>query len=76
VPDEARQVFDYLSRKSLIPEEHAEIYKKMVQFRHLVVHFYVDVQLDRVYNILQENLDDFDLFIGDVKNILEESTTE
>ncbi len=70
VPDEAAQLFEFLCQDQHISKESAEMYEKMVRFRNLVVNFYVDLKLNRVYEILQKNLSDFDRFIKDIQKIL------
>ncbi len=70
VPDETKQIFEFLTRANLIPEENAQKYRNMVQFRNLVVHYYVDIKLNRVYEILQRSLPDFQIFIDDIQRIL------
>jgi len=35
----------------------------MARFRNLLVHLYWEVNNQRVYEILQKDLDDFDLFL-------------
>ncbi len=76
VPDETKQIFDLLAQDHLISEENAQKYRDMVQFRNLVVHFYVDIKLTRVYEILQKSLPDFQTFINDVHDILGGSKEE
>jgi uncharacterized protein YutE (UPF0331/DUF86 family) len=34
----------------------------MAKFRNVLVHLYLEVDLQRVYRYLQENLDDFETF--------------
>lgn len=58
------KIFD---REGLINEEESEQWMKMIGFRNILVHDYLQVNRKRVYDILQNNLDDLrslrDVFI-------------
>lgn len=43
----------------------------MVKFRNRVVHLYFKVDDEMIYKILQDNLEDFEVFIKDIIKILE-----
>jgi uncharacterized protein YutE (UPF0331/DUF86 family) len=44
-----------------------DAYSKMVRFRNLVVHQYDSIELGILYSIVQNNLDDFNKFVGEIK---------
>lgn len=43
----------------------------MAKYRNRLVHFYADIGAKEIYNIIQTDLGDFDVFLKAVKNILE-----
>jgi uncharacterized protein YutE (UPF0331/DUF86 family) len=45
--------------------------RQMVSFRNRVVHLYWDVDDATVYRILQENLGDFETYVGHILNFVE-----
>lgn len=58
------EVFDLLARSGVIPPEYLDRAKAMVRFRNRAVHLYGEIDLDHVYSILQDDLGDFETFIG------------
>ena len=44
-----------------------EAYIKMVRFRNLVVHQYDSIDMGILYSIVQNNLEDFTMFIDEIK---------
>jgi len=63
-PKSYGEVFDLLSSVGIIPTESLEKVKAMVRFRNRAVHLYGEIDVDSVYSILQNDLEDFDAFIG------------
>jgi uncharacterized protein YutE (UPF0331/DUF86 family) len=59
-----------LAEKNIIPQENAVVYVKMVKYRNRLVHFYSELTVSEIYNIIQNNLGDFDLFIKDISIFL------
>ena len=49
---------DILNSKNIINIELKEIWIKMIGFRNTLVHEYIDIDLEIVYDILQNGLDD------------------
>lgn len=43
----------------------------MAKYRNRLVHFYADISAKEIYDILRNNLDDFNIFSSAVKNLLE-----
>ncbi|OGP91530.1 MAG: hypothetical protein A2157_08730 [Deltaproteobacteria bacterium RBG_16_47_11] len=54
--------FAILGEQGMIPETFVATLRRMVQFRNRLVHLYWEVEAEIVYELLQKNLDDFDLF--------------
>lgn len=62
-----------LGEFNIVPKEFAE--KKLVpmaKYRNRLVHFYAQIEAEELYNILHKDLDDFEIFLGAVKNLLAE----
>ena len=51
---------DILSSKKIINTELKEIWIKMIGFRNTLVHEYIDIDLDIVYDVLQNGLNDLE----------------
>ncbi|MEW5898010.1 MAG: DUF86 domain-containing protein [Bacillota bacterium] len=64
VPKTYGEIFELLARAQIIPEDFTVTAHKMVKFRNRAVHLYSDLDGQEVYRILQNNLNDFSLFIG------------
>jgi len=46
----------------------------MAKYRNRLVHFYAEITSPELYEILQHNLGDFDVFLIAIKNVLENPT--
>jgi uncharacterized protein YutE (UPF0331/DUF86 family) len=51
-------VVDILVEQNLLKAEHRDRYISMIQFRNRIVHFYNDMDLKILHQILQEELPD------------------
>jgi len=69
--DEYRQIPAELARYEIIPDDFVGPFQAMAGMRNILVHLYADVDVDQVYRVLQQHLDDFDRFAEYVKNYLE-----
>ena len=70
MPNDDRETLALLREKELLPAEHVATYQAMNSFRNRIVHLYLAVDPREVYRILQEDLDDFRMFIADVQRIV------
>lgn len=61
-PETYRQIFDILAEIKVIPSNFKEIMKKMVGFRNILTHIYMEIDNIMIYQIIQENLSDFKKF--------------
>ena len=43
----------------------------MIKYRNRLVHFYAEVTAEEIYQILKNNLGDFEVFLGAIKKVLE-----
>lgn len=71
VPDEQENVFIVLGKNGVLPEELIEKIKGMVSFRNILVHNYLYTDPNQVYDILQNQLSDFNSFAQAIVNYLE-----
>ena len=68
--DEYDEVILSLGRHGVLPRDFAERICKIPRFRNLLVHEYLTIDPDRVYDILQHGLPDLELFIEYVYSFL------
>jgi len=61
-PDDYYDTFVILGENGILPEAFMPTLRQMVSFRNRVVHLYWDVDDAMVYCILQENLEDLDVY--------------
>ncbi|MFC1716347.1 DUF86 domain-containing protein [Candidatus Poribacteria bacterium] len=61
-------VLSKLGKCNILPSEFAERIKGMAGFRNILVHRYVEVDLKRLYDILQNRLHDFVEYIGYIQS--------
>jgi uncharacterized protein YutE (UPF0331/DUF86 family) len=61
-PESYRDVFARLAEIGVLPDDFARRITPMAQFRNVLVHLYVEVDLDRVYAYLRNNLDDLETY--------------
>jgi uncharacterized protein YutE (UPF0331/DUF86 family) len=59
--------FEILVEEGYLSEDNLEKYKNMARFRNLLIHIYEKVTDKIVYEIFQKNLEDFELFVDEVK---------
>jgi len=78
-PETFTDIIKILAKHEIINEELKTQLTKMVRFRNLLGHFYLEIDNEVIYNILQNNLKDFHSFkkaiLRKFKNdLLEDST--
>jgi uncharacterized protein YutE (UPF0331/DUF86 family) len=61
-PSAYADLFPGLSKLGVIPEELSERLVNMARFRNVLVHIYLEVDPKLVYQYIQNNLNDFDLY--------------
>lgn len=71
VPDEQENVFIVLGKDGVLSEELVKRIKGMVSFRNILVHNYLYTDPNQVYDILQNQLSDFNSFAQAIVNYLE-----
>jgi len=70
-PDKYESVFEILGKNDIIPAAFAKRLVLMARFRNLLVHEYTEIKLDRVYEILKDDLGDFETFAKHIIRFLE-----
>ncbi len=74
VPQNSFETLEILSHNKIIKKENLVIYRKMIKFRNTIVHLYHIVDDSRVFEILQNNLGDFNKFVKEIKSFLMKSS--
>ena len=59
-------VFAQLGKTGLLPEDFAARMAEMARFRNVLVHLYAEVDLDRVYSCIHNDLGDFETFANHI----------
>ncbi len=70
VPDDYAGCFAGLAKGGLIPAELSDRLQKMARFRNLLVHVYWHVDYDRVFDILESDLEDLRAFSRSIAALL------
>ena len=76
VPSDDRETLALLRDKGLLPAEHVATYQAMNSFRNRLVHLYLTAAPGEIYRILQEELDDFQMFIADIQRVVAKHSTD
>ncbi|MBF0215722.1 MAG: DUF86 domain-containing protein [Candidatus Omnitrophica bacterium] len=59
-----------LGEKNVIPAEFAKEIRGMAGFRNILVHEYLEIDINKLYDMVQNRLPDFERFIGYIKTAL------
>lgn len=70
IPDSYKEIFYALGETGIVPAEFSQNLASMAGFRNVLVHLYLEVDLERVFRYLQNNLGDFELFAKYVSDYL------
>ncbi|HIE24001.1 MAG TPA: DUF86 domain-containing protein [Candidatus Korarchaeota archaeon] len=62
-PDSYTEAFEILKESGIIKKELAEKLKGMVRFRQILAHRYMRIDLDKVYEVLQRNLEEIRIYL-------------
>jgi len=69
-PDSYGSAIDCLVEASVLPKSFGDRFRGIAGFRNVLVHGYLDIDLDLIVRILSERLDDFEEFAGHVERWL------
>ncbi|MHB8170130.1 MAG: type VII toxin-antitoxin system HepT family RNase toxin [Thermincolia bacterium] len=67
-PGTSTEALMQLEQNGYLETDDLDTFNKMVKFRNRVVHLYHMVDDQEIYKILQENLDDFGIFVKRIVN--------
>lgn len=65
-PESYRDAIEILLDRGILPEGRGDAFRAMIGFRNRAVHLYDEVDAESVFEILEDDLGDFELFIGRV----------
>lgn len=65
-PVDNKDHFKILSANNIIKSTNINIYFNMAKFRNRIVHMYFNISDEMIYDIVQNNLGDFERFIGSI----------
>lgn len=74
-PEDYRSVILILGRHKIIPPEFAERFARAVGLRNILVHMYDEVDVEKLYDYLQNNLVDFDEYVKYIAGYLEKGVS-
>lgn len=69
-PKDNKEHFQMLSDNGIIDKNDVSIYFNMAKFRNRIVHMYFDISDDMIYDIVQNNINDFERFIGNIARVI------
>ncbi len=70
-PESYREVIEILGKEGVLPKEFANKFAPAASFRNILVHAYAEVDVDKLYEFLQENVEDFEIFAKFIAEYLE-----
>ena len=70
LPNDEDTIFDKLKRENIISERMMNILKSMKRFRNVLIHKYVDIDDEMVFNNVKNNLHDFKMFKRELSDYL------
>ena len=71
-PESYSDAFRILGEEGLLPKQLVEKLMTMARFRHILAHAYTRIDLRKIYEILQKNLDDVIKYLNYLKEKLKE----
>lgn len=71
-PEDYKEVILILGKQGIIPKDFAERFAKAAGFRNILVHMYEKVDIRKLHDYLQNNLEDFNEFARRIAKYLEE----
>ncbi|MDP2212121.1 MAG: DUF86 domain-containing protein [Candidatus Aquicultor sp.] len=61
-PKDYTEIIDVLGDKDVIPKDYAEQIRGIAGFRNILIHEYVEIDIEKVYEYLQKAPEQFDTF--------------
>lgn len=75
-PKSYAESFGILRAEGVLTPEQVEDYSLMVKFRNRVVHLYQKIDPDQIYDILQNQLQDFTAFAEKIRLFLRDNSSD
>jgi uncharacterized protein YutE (UPF0331/DUF86 family) len=72
--DAYREIPPRLAKHRIIPKKSVLVFQEMIGMRNVLVHQYAEVDVTKVYKVIQEYLDDFDRFATYIQKYLEKES--
>ena len=69
-PKDNKEHFQILSDNGIIDKNDVSIYFNMAKFRNRIVHMYFNISDEMIYDIVQNNITDFERFIGNIARVI------
>lgn len=70
-PEEYKGIAKALGKHKIIPEDFANgVLVNMAGYRNRLVHFYLEITKEELYNIIQNNLSDLETFCSYIKKVV------
>lgn len=69
-PKDNKEHFQILCDNGIIDNKDVVIYFNMAKFRNRIVHMYFNISDEMIYDIVQNNLEDFERFIGNIARVI------
>jgi uncharacterized protein YutE (UPF0331/DUF86 family) len=69
-PETYSECFDMLAKEGVILDQSLDTFKSMVRFRNVLIHAYEGVDDSITYGIYKRRLDDFEIFIKEIRDYL------
>jgi uncharacterized protein YutE (UPF0331/DUF86 family) len=68
--EEYVDIIDKIGEKGIIPSDFAARIRPMVGLRNILVHEYARIDIEKVYDVIRNNLNDFTRFDGYIRTFL------
>lgn len=72
-PETYKEIIEILGEEGILPDEFAERFAEAAKLRNILVHMYVEIDIEMIYEILQNNLDDFNDFARYIARYIEKA---
>ncbi len=66
VPGSMAAVFDILCEKKVISDRSSKVMRSMTGFRNLIAHEYAEMDMNKVYEVFNGRLGDFNVFLKEI----------
>lgn len=71
--EDKKEIFPILAKEKIINKELSENLVKIAGMRNILVHGYTEIQRDKVYNAIKNNLGDLEEFVAQIQRFLDKA---